>query len=221
MAVTVPHIGEECQAKLPQKGEGWETIISSKLPDMGNHLKELRKEKGWTHDQAAAEMGVSRGQFIKLERGERKMTENYIRQAARAFKVPTDRVLSSPETVPLVGFVGAGAEATLYSEAQGPFGEVPAIEGATEETVAVEIRGGSLGALFDRWLCYYEDRRDPPTRDMMKKLCVVGLEDGRVLVKQLLPSRIDGYFDLLSNNEPPIYEVAVAWAAIVIGIRPR
>ncbi|MCJ2051692.1 XRE family transcriptional regulator [Methylobacterium sp. J-070] len=54
---------------------------------MGNSLRALRTKRGWTHDQAAAEMGVSRGQFIKLERGERGLTERTIGLAAKAFGV--------------------------------------------------------------------------------------------------------------------------------------
>ena len=53
------------------------------VPVMGNNLKKLRIEHGWTHDQAASAVGVSRSQFIKLERGERRLTADYIAQAAR------------------------------------------------------------------------------------------------------------------------------------------
>jgi len=56
------------------------------------------------------------------------------------------------------------------------------------------MRGESLGALFDRWLVYYDDIRDPPTTDLLHALCVVGLADGRILVKQLKPGQIDKHF---------------------------
>jgi transcriptional regulator with XRE-family HTH domain len=57
------------------------------LPDMGNNLKALRLSRGWTHDEAAEAMGISRGSFIKLERGERKLKEGTITTAAKAFGV--------------------------------------------------------------------------------------------------------------------------------------
>jgi repressor LexA len=61
------------------------------LPDMGNKLKLLRKAKDWTHEQAAEAMGMSRSGFIKLERGERRLTLDYIGRAAKAFDVrPAD-----------------------------------------------------------------------------------------------------------------------------------
>jgi len=70
-------------------------------------------------------MRISRGQFIKLERGERKLTERTIALAARAFGVSEADVIADRVTVPLVGFVGAGAEAHFYAQGQGPFDEVP------------------------------------------------------------------------------------------------
>ena len=72
--------------------------------------------------------------------------------------------------VPLVGYVGAGAEAHFYADAQGPFDEVPAPDAASGHTVAVQIRGHSLGALFDNWLVFYDDVRDPPGDDLVGRM---------------------------------------------------
>ena len=37
---------------------------------MADSLRALRELRGWTHDDAADAMGISRGGYIKLERGE-------------------------------------------------------------------------------------------------------------------------------------------------------
>jgi transcriptional regulator with XRE-family HTH domain len=50
----------------------------------------------WTHDEAAAAMGLSRGQYIKLERGERGLTERTIARAQEAFGVSAEEVISNP-----------------------------------------------------------------------------------------------------------------------------
>ena len=42
-------------------------------------------------------------------------------------------------------------------------------------TVAVQIRGHSLGALFDNWLVFYDDVRDPPDESLVGRMCVCGL----------------------------------------------
>lgn len=123
--------------------------------------------------------------------------------------------------VPVAGYVGAGAEAHFYAVAQGDLDEVEAPEGSTKETVAVEIRGDSLGTFFDRWLVFYDDIRNQITPDLIGKLCVVGLDDGRVLIKKLQRSRVHGLFNLVSQNEPPIVDATIEWAARVKSMSPR
>jgi hypothetical protein len=124
-------------------------------------------------------------------------------------------------TVPLVGYVGAGAEAHFYAVSQGELERVPAPENSTPDTVAAEIRGESLGALFQHWLVYYDDVRSPITPDLLGKLCVVGLPDDRVLVKQIKAAKTPGLYDLLSNTEDPIKGAVVLWAAKVNSMVPR
>ncbi|MGD9544977.1 helix-turn-helix domain-containing protein [Methylocystis sp.] len=124
------------------------------------------------------------------------------------------------KTVPIVGYVGAGAE-TFFESGQGPFDYVEAPDGATEDTVAVEIRGTSLGELFDRWLIFYDQRREPVTSDLIGKLCVVGLADERIVVKKLKRGQRKDKYDLLSNTEPPLYDQSVIWAARVKQMVPK
>lgn len=188
---------------------------------MGNNLKKLREKKGWTQEDAAGQFGLSTGGYIKIENGERDLKGKRIQQAADIYGVTIRDIVDLPQTCQLVGFVGAGAAANYYSIADSPFEEVPMPENGTPETVAVEIRGESLGALFDRWLVYYDDVRYPPTPDMMRKLCVVGLVDGRVLIKKLLRGSEPGLFHLLSATEGIIEDVEIEWAAKVKQMTPR
>lgn len=123
--------------------------------------------------------------------------------------------------VPLVGYVGAGALTHYYASAHEGLDRVPAPDGATDSTVAVEIRGDSLGALFEHWLVYYDEVRSPITRDMMGTLCVVGLPDDRVLIKKLKASKTPGLYHLLSNTEEPILDQEVMWGAKVKSMQPR
>ena len=124
-------------------------------------------------------------------------------------------------TVSLVGYVGAGAETHFYAVAQGDLDEVPAPAGSSLETRAVEIRGDSLGSLFDRWLVFYDDVRSPVTSDLIGKLCVVGLSDERVLIKKIRNGSKRNLYRLLSEKEAPIEDVAVDWAAKVKIMVPR
>lgn len=112
---------------------------------MGNGLKELRKERGWTQESAADAMGLSKSQFIKLERGERGLTERTIGLAAKAFEVSKSRVIGDatvsevepPQGSPLLA---AGADIRPVHvqgivEA-GAFRETRYLEGAPLELVA-------------------------------------------------------------------------------------
>lgn len=107
-----------------------------------------------------------------------------------------------------------------YAIAQGELDLVSAPKNATKNTVAVEIRGKSLGAIFDRWLVYYDHVRRPVTPDLIGKLCIVGLPDNRVLIKQIRRGA-HGLFDLYSEHEEPIRGVGIEWAAKVISIDQR
>lgn len=188
---------------------------------MGNNLKKIREDRGLTLLQMAGHMGVSRSHYIKFERGERGIDVKYIQNLAEALKMPQGEIIEEKDPIPIVGYVGASSEAVFFEEGQGPFGEAPSIDGAMPSTVAVEIRGTSLGPIFDRWLAYYDDLRTPPTSDLVGKLCVVGLEDERVLIKYVARSRGYNRFDLSSNTEQPMFDVLLRWAAEVKDMKPR
>jgi len=54
-----------------------------------------------------------------------------------------------------------------------------------------------------------------------RKLSVVQVKDGPILLKTLKRARRKGLFRLESWNAPPREDVAVQWAAKVLDIRPR
>jgi transcriptional regulator with XRE-family HTH domain len=122
--------------------------------------------------------------------------------------------------VPIVGYVSAGA-AHFFASGDGELDRVPAPDGATDETVAVEIRGESLGALFDQWLIFYDEVRSPVTSDLIGRLCVVALPDDRVLVKRIRRAKTPGFYHLESNTEGTIFDVEIVWAARVTNMTPR
>lgn len=123
----------------------------------------------------------------------------------------------SRRAIKILGSVGAGGQALLYSEGQGDHGEIAASESDPPSAAAALIVGTSLGEFFDGWYAVYDNVRRPVTDDLIDQLCVVGLTDGRVLIKKI--KRNGTKFDLLSNEGAPIKAVDIEWAARVIGIR--
>lgn len=196
-------------------------------------LQEARRRAGFEEaTEAARALGIKEPTYLGHENGSRGFKAR-ADQYARKYGVSLEWLLTGrggaerrpvakgPErTIPLAGYVSAGAEA--HFTAAGELGDVAAPPGATDQTVAVEIRGESLGPLFDRWVATFDDVRRPVTADLVGRLCVVGLDDGRILIKKIQRSRTRGLFHLISGtNEPPILDVAIEWAARVKNLVPR
>lgn len=198
-----------------------------------DRLRQARTKAGFERPvDAARAYGWNEVTYTSHENGIRGLRREVAEKYAKAFRVPVEWLQYNkgkasqvrPEavrTVPLVGYVGAGAQTHYTGGTGGEFDEVPAPEGATESSVAVEIRGESLGSFFDRWIVHYDDVRRPVGADMVGPLCVVGLPDGRVLIKKIKRSKTKGLFHLLSQTEDPILDVEIEWAAKVKSMVPR
>ena len=133
-----------------------------------------------------------------------------------------DLAAPSPEHgISIRGIVGAGDE--FYADnADDPNEFAPPIANAGRDTVAVEIRGSSLGPALDGWLAYYDDRHEPMSDALTGKLCVVGLDDGRILIKIPRAARTPGTWHLFPNSGGDvIMDAKVLWAARVIELRPK
>jgi transcriptional regulator with XRE-family HTH domain len=195
---------------------------------LATRLTAAREAKGLSQSDLARLIGVKPQSIQAIEAGRVEKPRNIV-AIAKAVDVDAGFLLTGEEAdgpldlneVPLVGYVGAGAAAHFYASADEGLGTAPAPEGATASTVAVEIRGESLGALFEHWLVYYDEVRSPVTHDMIGRLCVVGLIDDRVLVKKIQRSKTPGLYHLLSNTEAPIFDAEVVWAARVKSMMPR
>lgn len=172
-------------------------------------------------EDLAKQLDVTQATVSRWMKGSKPRLEHYDRilDEARRLGLPLPGLgeNSYSNNVPVVGHVGAGGE-VLFDLGQGPFGTMEAPpEGGGPDTVAVVVRGESMtGILDDGWAVYYNRRHDRPTPDMLGKLCVVGLEDGRVLVKRLLKGRVSGGYDLYSVAAAPLLDQVVTWAAKVI-----
>jgi Peptidase S24-like len=122
-------------------------------------------------------------------------------------------------TVPLLGWVSAGSQVKTFPFNETELDHVVAPPGSNDRTRALEVRGNSLGELFDRWIVFFDDEHRSITPDLLNKLCIVELQDGRILVKKI--RRVADGFDLLSNTEKPIKGAQIKWAARVKHMAPR
>lgn len=191
-------------------------------PGFPQNLKRARKARGLTLDRLAEALDTSKGYLSDMESGKRPMPPGpMLERLAHALQIPAAELLREDASVPVVGYVGAGAEAHYYATGDGGLGQIDAPPGARPSTVAVEIRGDSLGPLFDGWVAFYDETRTPVTPDLIGQLCVVGLPDGRILIKRLKATADPARFHLLANTEAPLFDQEVSWAARVLTMRPK
>jgi len=190
-------------------------------------LQRARAKAGYSQaTDAARAFGWNENTYRSHENGERGLKPAVAEKYARAFRVSAAWLLTGEQgdvvrTVPLLGKVSAGAVMEIMSEAQGPFEEVEVFSGDHEATAAAEIKGDCMGPLLDGWLVFWNSGRTISPKDLVGKICVIGLDDGRVMLKKLTKGSIPGMFTLYSQFDPPIYDALVKWASPVTSMRPR
>lgn len=184
---------------------------------MTNNLRLLRLKAKLSQDALAKRMGTTRSQFVKLERGERRLTDQWITRAAQALGVQPSALIERA-TVPLLGRLGGRGVLELFASSS--VGEVEAPPESSPQMAAIEVGAGVTG-LDEGWLIYYDDRKRPATDDLLGALCVIGLPDGQIVVRKIMQGRTPGLFHLHAPGLDPIFDQAVQWAARVAWIRPQ
>ncbi len=200
------------------------------MSDIHERLRWARSRAGFdTAADAARALRIPYGTYSGHENSGRGIPRDRIVDYAKKFKVRAEWLLSGEgrpdrDLVQIVGIAGAGPHGEVdFSAGHGELGEVPMPPGGNESTVAVEVRGDSMrGIADDGWLVFYNDRRYPPTSDLLGELCVVGLaDDGSVLVKYLAAGSRRNLYNLESVAAPTLRDVRVEWAALVTALIPR
>lgn len=83
----------------------------------GKKLRELRKLEGWTQEQVAKKLGITKQTYSHYENENRKPSLDMIRELAAIYQVNIDDIFSdddkkgadsNPTTIPLVGIICAG-----------------------------------------------------------------------------------------------------------------
>jgi transcriptional regulator with XRE-family HTH domain len=193
--------------------------------ELKDRVKIARQNAGLSQSELARRIGIAPQAIQAIESGRVRQTK-HILAMSRELDVSPEYL--SGETVnlnfrtPIIGIARAGTEDILYEVGQSNLGDTEPPEMSTDKTVALEVRGSSMGGrIEDGDLVFYEDRREPVTPDLYGKVCVIGCSDGRVLIKRIKAGSRPGLFHLVSYSAEPEFDVAVDWAARVTSIRPK
>ncbi len=186
-----------------------------KLMRVGDKIRHILKEREWTQERIASELGVSQSTVNRWVKGSEPEGQN--RDSANALYESLFGELRRP-LVPLMGYVGAGQ--AVYPISDGGEDMIDGHSDAPASTVAAVIKGDSmLPSFHDGWIIYWS--RHLPAGEMINKLCVAQLADGRILMKTLRKGTLPGLWTLASTNASDIEDVVVNWVAPIDWIKPR
>lgn len=194
---------------------------------MANNLKAVRKAQGLKQPAIALVLGVSVGQVSRWESGTDNVPSYRLPSFERAYGASLSELFGTDhaaDELPVVGYVGAGAAIYAYDDL--PQGEgydfVERPEFVKGRAIAVEVKGDSLfPTAEDGWRLIYTGEQTIIESEVLNKLCVVKLIDGRTLVKRLVRGSSPARYHLLSTNAPPIEDAEIEWAAKVKAIIPK
>lgn len=187
-------------------------------------FRAARKAAKLTQSQLAEKVGAAQQLIGHIETG-RVLTTQYIFKIAEVLNVSASELdpdipigVRQPSFIPLVGYVGAGAEIfTIDDHAKGAGLEEVEMPpgGASSNTIAVRVRGDSMVPAYeDGDIIYYDDKVEGDFSSMIGKRCLVKLTDGRMFIKKLM--RSNGSYWLYSHNAEPIVNPQIQWVAKVL-----
>lgn len=180
-------------------------------------LKKARLQAGFSSIAEAARVTkLHKQNWADHEAGRRQIRETNARAYAKALKVSWVWLLTghdgeTGQKVPLVGYVGAGAQVYALGVQELDFIDAP--PGADAEDIAFTIRGASMAPFREGGIILA--RPVSQITDVLYRLAVVDLDDGTRWFKQVLPSSEPGRYTLtsLTVGVDPMVNVRIVSAA--------
>ena len=195
---------------------------------LAERIKLIRQSRGETQAEFADALGTTQGTVARWEKGSAPKHEALSLLATMA-GVSLEHFLGQPmrsenaDEIPIVGYVGAGAAVYPYddlSHAEG-MGTVERPEFVKGRAVAVTVSGDSLvPTAEDGWRLIYAGDQTILEEDVLNRLCIVKLVDGRMLVKRVVRGSEPQRYHLVSTNAAMIENVQIEWAARIKAIIP-
>ncbi|MFD1328268.1 helix-turn-helix domain-containing protein [Mycoplana ramosa] len=184
-------------------------------------IRRLRTLAGMNQQAFAEALGTTQPTVSRWEAGSKPEFEQIAKLKAFADEHKFEFDLSETgwetgwtQTVAIFGYVGAGAEVLPFNDVEhNGFDTVEVDFPIPDGTGAVIVRGESQMPIFeDGDLIGYHKEGRPPA-DLIGRMCVVRLGDGRMYIKKIKRGTSPGLFTLTSSNAADIEDVVVEWAA--------
>lgn len=183
----------------------------------GERLRSLRKREKLSQEVTAEEIGVSRVMLTKYETGAHPIPDHVIERFAQRFGVTPAWIRygdTASRMAPVIGWVGAGAVIDAVEHAPQGYVEVP---GSWVDAYGVRVVSDSMLPDLEEGdtLVFRGDPRFDEG-EVLGRLSVVELDDGRGLVKRVRRGSEPGRYTLESTNARPIENVRIASARRVL-----
>lgn len=184
----------------------------------GERIKLRRKQLGWSQSQLAEKLGVVKQTVIRYEKGEGLDNRSKVNEIEAVLSLEHGTLIDEEaisSTVPLVGYVGAGAIIIpIDDHAKGAaLEEIRAPQGLNlYGYVAVRVKGDSMYPRYFEGEVIAFKREIDWSDDYINHECVVKLRDGSMYVKTIRAGSKKGFYRLDSFNAPPIEDVEIEWA---------
>lgn len=182
-------------------------------------LKRLRTKAKMTLEELSGKTGISVSQISRYESGERDPSLTHLRALAAAFDAPIAVIAEEQREIPVIGYVGAGAEVHVFDDyVQGDgIDHIEAPPGVPPNAIAVRVRGDSMMPAYHDGdhIIYDQQLRGRDIGHHIGRECVVRLTDGRTFIKTLGRGSTDHSWTLWSYNAAPMQDVILEWAGRV------
>lgn len=197
--------------------------VAKDRQEFPNNLRYLRERRNWTQEIVAKMANIAQQTYQRYEAGERRLKADQLPVFAHIFGVAPSDIIDDTigRRLPIIGFVGAGAEVF-------PIDELPQWDSHfivdcpreydPSDTEALIVEGDSMMPIEPGSIVFVSKSRPLSATDILGKLCVVQLTNGRRLLKQIRRGYQEGRFNLISTNAAPIEDADIEKAARVRSI---
>jgi len=200
----------------------------SRIDEQAARLRQAREKAGFPTAKAAAErFGFNYTTYSQHERGQTGITRA-AKSYAKAFKVSEAWLLTGEgdgrtTSVPIMGYLGAGAEVEPEWEQVPPEGldQIDIPFPMPPDMIAFVVRGDSMLPVYKDGhviVVYREQKR--PLESFYGEDAAVRTEDGRRFIKTIMRGA-PGTVTLSSFNSAPIENVTLAWIGEIFAAFPR
>jgi transcriptional regulator with XRE-family HTH domain len=184
-------------------------------------LKSALKKRKMSQQALADEIDVSKGYISELANGLKKPSIETLEAILEALDADISELIHPRHSIAVAARVGAGAKVQMsdpYEKGDGLYHVNCPPQISPRGIVAVEVLGNSMEPAYEEGdvLFYTRDTVGVPS-DAVGRRCIIEDENGLVWVKLLRhrEGQPEGLFDLISfhTDSPPMYDVAIKWAA--------